>query len=249
MEWQGEAVLLSVRPLGESGAVIEVLTPEHGRHAGLVRGGAGRRMAAVLQPGAQLSVVWRGRLESHLGSFAVEPLRGRAGLILGDRAALAGLQALCALAVFALPERAPDAEFYAQTVTVLDLLGQSTHWPYAYLLWELSLLERSGFGLDLAACAVSGARRGLAYVSPRTGRAVTAAAAGAWADRLLPLPPCLTGTPPQTRAELLAGLQVTGHFLDRRLAQAQGRALPPARARLIAALGRGGTLSPADGGR
>jgi DNA repair protein RecO (recombination protein O) len=200
-------------------------------------------MAPVLQPGAQLALVWRARLESHLGSFAVEPLRARTA-VLDDRQALAGLGAVCALVRAALPERDPHPQLWQQTVALLDRIVAGPGWAGAYLRWEQGLLEAMGFGLDLARCAVSGQTQDLAFVSPRTGRAVGREAARGWEDRLLPLPACLRGhteaaTEAATGAELLLGLGVTGHFLARELPALRGGAaggLPAARARLIALL-------------
>lgn len=235
MEWTGEGVLLTARPHGESAAIIEVLSPDHGLHKGVVRGGAGRRMAPILQPGAQLHLVWRARLDEHLGAFTVEPVRGRAAAIMVDAERLAALNAIAALTVFALPERDPHPRFYAATIHLLDLLAAGEPWFGAYLAWERLLLEETGYGLDLTCCAVTGAVDGLAYVSPRTGRAVTAKGAGAFADRLLPLPPLLLDeTTPETRAAMAQGLRTTGHFLHAVLAPALGaRPLPEARARLV----------------
>lgn len=238
MEWREEGAVLTVRPHGESGAILEAFTEGHGRHAGVVRGGAGRRMSPLLQPGAQVLLTWRARLEGNLGTYGVEPVRARAAAMDG-REPLAGLAAITALAAFALPERVAYPDLYRQTLTVLDLIGTSEHWPFAYLQWELALLERMGFGLDLAACAATGATRDLAWISPKSGRAVSRAAGTPYADRLLPFPPCLAGTPPASRAELLEGLRTTGWFLDHRLRPGLGeRPLPPARARLVAALAR-----------
>jgi DNA repair protein RecO (recombination protein O) len=233
MEWRDQGTLISVRKHGESAAIIEVFTASHGRHAGVVRGGGGRRAAPVLQPGAQLDLHWRARLGEHLGVFTVEPLQSRAGL-LADRPALAALNAICALISRALPEREPHPALYPATVRLLDAL-QGTAWAWDYLRWELLLLEEIGFGLDLASCAVTGGREGLAYVSPRTGRAVSRAGAGDWADRLLDLPPGMTGGA-EDAAGLAQGLRVTGHFLQRELAGDAGRPLPDARARLLALL-------------
>lgn len=235
MEWTGEGVLLTARPHGESAAIIEVLSPDHGLHKGVVRGGAGRRMSPILQPGAQLQLVWRARLDEHLGTFAVEPIRGRAAAIMVDAERLAALNAIAALTVFALPERDPHPRFYAATLHLLDLLAAAEPWFGAYLAWERMLLEDTGYGLDLTCCAVTGAIDGLTYVSPRTGRAVTAKGAGAFADRLLPLPPLLLDeTTPQTREAMAQGLRTTGHFLHEVLAPALGnRPLPEARARLV----------------
>ena len=193
MDWRDHGILLSLRRHGESAAIIDVFTEGHGRHAGVVRGGAGRRMAPILQPGAQLDLTWRARLEDHLGSYQAEPLRSRAAAALSGRLSLAGLNAVTALLSFCLPERAAYPALYARTEQLLDLLEQEELWPLAYLHWEVALLEEMGFGLDLTACAVTGTQEGLTYVSPKTGRAVSQAGAGEWADRLLPLPPVLLG--------------------------------------------------------
>ena len=238
IEWSAEGTLLSVRRQGEAHAVIEAFTEGLGLHAGLVRGGASRRVAPVLQPGAQLALTWRARLEEHLGAFAVEPIRSRAAQVMGDRLALPALNAVCALLVFALPERAPHPRLYRATQALMDALGVDPGWPSAYLAWERLLLEETGFGLDLSACAVTGATEGLAYVSPRTGRAVSEAGAGGYADRLLTLSPALMGEEGDL-TDVLEGLRVTGHFLEAHLAPALGeRPLPEARARLLGALRR-----------
>jgi DNA repair protein RecO (recombination protein O) len=236
MEWRDEAILLSTRPLGEGTALIDVFSGLHGRYAGALRGGASRKMAAVLQPGAQLDVTWRARLDSQLGSFAVEPVRGRAGALLSDRLALLALGAVCALTRYALPERQGYPVFYHHTVTLLDRLGQPG-WLQDYAIWELTLLEETGYGLDLQHCAVTGATDGLAYVSPKTGRAVTADAAGPYADRLLPLPAGLRPGEALDAEGLRDALALSGHFLTGWLARAMDKPLPEARARLVRAVG------------
>jgi DNA repair protein RecO (recombination protein O) len=237
MDWRDEGVLLSMRPHGESAAIIEVLTALHGRHAGVVRGGASRKMAATLQPGTGLALEWRARLDDHIGSFTVEPLRSRAHL-LSDRLALAGLMAACALLRVALAEREPHPVLFPATLDLFDRLG-AAGWTSAYLRWELRLLEELGFGLDLSACAVTGLVEDLAYVSPKTGRAVTRAGAGDWADRLLPMPAGLVGDAVLPPADVLTGLRLTGFFLDRGLRPVlHDKPLPEARARLLDLLSR-----------
>ena len=239
MDWRDTGILLSSRRHGESAAIIEVFTPSRGRHLGVVRGGASRRIAPVLQPGAQLDLAWRARLDDHLGAFTIELQRSRAATAMGDRLALAGLNAVLALLSFTLPEREAHPDLYARSEQLLDLLGQQEIWPLAYLRWEMALLEDMGYGLDLSACAATGVNEDLAYVSPRTGRAVSRQGAGAWADRLLPLPPVMAGRGDAPDDEILAGLSTTGHFLEHRLAAAQsGRALPPARGRFLDRLAR-----------
>lgn len=238
-EWRGTGICLSARRHGETSMIIEVFTPEQGRHAGVVRGGASRKTAPILQPGAQLDVTWKARLEDHIGSFAVEPVRSRMAAALGDRRALAGLNAVTALLSFCLPEREVYRALYARTEGLLDLLDQGDLWPLAYLRWEMALLEDLGFGLDLGVCAVTGRTEGLVFISPKTGRAVTREGAGEWADRMLPLPPVLRAEGAATDGEIAEGLRVTGYFLEAHVAQGLGsRPLPQARARFVERLSR-----------
>ena len=239
MEWRGEAILLSVRRHGESSAIIEVFTEEKGRHTGVVRGGTSRKIAPILQPGAQLDVYWRARLEDHIGAFTVEPVRSRAALVMDNRLALSGLNAVTALLGFCLPEREPHPVLYRRSCQLLDLLGQDNLWSLAYLRWEAALLDGMGYGLDLDACAVTGATDDLCYVSPKSGRAVSRQGAGDWAERLLPLPPALLGQGQGGNKEIADGLETTGYFLANRMAPDLGsRPLPDARARFVAAFTR-----------
>lgn len=239
MDWRDTGILLRTRRHGETSVILDVFTQGHGRHAGVLRGGTSRKIAPVLQPGAQLDLAWRARLEDHIGHYTVEPLRSRAANAMSGRLALAGLNAVTGLLAFCLPERQPHGALYAKTERLLDLLGQDEIWPLAYLRWEQALLDDMGFGLDLSACAATGAREGLVYVSPRTGRAVTREGAGEWADRLLPLPPCLLGQGTAEDAEVAEALRVTGYFLENHLAPDLGdKPLPDARGRFIAAFTR-----------
>lgn len=234
IQWRDEGALLKVRKHGESSVIIEVFTATHGRSAGVVRGGTSRKIAPMLQPGAQLDVAWKARLEDHLGTFTIEPVRSRAAQVMSDRLALAGLNAVTGLLSFALPEREAHPELYRRSLQVLDLLGQTEVWPLAYLQWEMALLEDLGFGLDLSACAVTGGTDDLVFVSPRTGRAVARHAAGDWASKLLPLPAVMIGAGDASTTELLAALGTTGHFLTNHLAASLGdKPLPEARARLL----------------
>lgn len=239
ISWTDDAALLATRPFGETSVIIEVFSEEHGRHAGVVRGGTSRKVAPLLQPGAQLSVTWKARLDQHLGSFTVEPIRSRAAAAMGDRLSLAGLNAVCGLLTMVLPEREAHAPLYDRTMGLLDLLGQTDIWPLAYLRWEQALLEEMGFGMDLSACAVRGVNEDLAFVSPKSGKAVSRDAAGEWADRLLALPPVLAGKGNATPDEIVKALATTGYFIENRLIKSLGdRPMPAARARLLDAIGR-----------
>ena len=239
MDWREEGVLLAVRKHGETSAIIEVFTEGHGRHAGVVRGGTSRKIAPILQPGAQIDVAWRARLEDHLGAFTVEPVRSRADLM-GARDTLAAMNAVTSLLSFVLPERETHANLYRRTLAVLDMIGNGDFWRLGYLRWELALLDDLGFGLDLGRCAVTDRSDNLVFVSPKSGRAVSRAGAGEWADRMLPLSPALVGMGEGGDRDILDGLQVTGHFLGQHFAPTLGdRPLPAARQRFIDLIARG----------
>lgn len=236
MEWRGEGTVIARRRHGEHAALVDILSPETGRVAGLVPGGAGRSKAAMLQPGNRVSAQWRARLEDQLGTFTLEPSGARPGLM-ANAAALDGMNATSALLRFALPERDPHPRLSIASESLWDAMDAGADWSGDYVRWELLLLDEMGFGLDLERCALSGARVGLAYVSPSSGRAVTAMAAGEYAPRLLRLPALLGG--PASNDEMSNALALTGHFLNSRLAREHvGRPLPAARERLVARLTR-----------
>ena len=249
IEWRDEGVLLAVRKHGEAAVIVEFFTQHHGKHAGVVRGGAGRRQGPILQPGGQFEVVWKARLEEHMGAFTVEPMRSRAAQVMADPLALAGLTSVVGLLNFALPERAQHGALYSASINLLDLICVTEAWPLAYLHWEMQLLEDLGFGLDLSCCVVSGTTEELAYVSPKSGRAVAAHHAGRWKTQLLPLAPCMIGQSVADNGEIAAGLRTTGHFLEKWLAPSLGdRGLPLARQRLVERLFRAARLEQGPSG-
>lgn len=250
IEWSDDGIVLSARRHGESAAIVSLLTRAHGRHAGIVLGGAGRRARGVYEPGNRVAATWRARLSEHLGRYACELAEGRAAALLDDALRLAALTAATALLDAALPEREPHARLFdGLDDLVAQLCDASTaaSWPARYVRFELDLLTELGFGLDLTRCAATGRPDDLAYVSPKTGRAVSTAAAEPYRDRLLSLPPFLTRPAAAngiSSADILNGLRLTGFFLEQhvfahRPAPPAGRGpLPPARGRLIAVLQR-----------
>jgi len=238
MEWSDDAIVLSVRAHGETGAIVEALTREHGRHLGLVRGGVSRRFKPVLQPGNSLKVEWRARLSEHLGSFTAELETARAGGLMDRRDALIGLNALTATASAALPEREAHAPVFAVAEILLDAMAEDglAHWGPLFVRWEAGLLDALGFGLDLSHCAATGSTDDLIYVSPRSGRAVSGEAGAPYAERMFALPGFLLGSQNTdvTAAAIASGLRLTGHFLLERVLRPHGKDLPPARLRLDA---------------
>ena len=249
MEWRDTGFVLAVRRHGESALIAELLTREHGRHAGLVRGGQSPRRRALLQPANQVVANWRGRLPEHLGSLECELVEAHAARFLDDPDRLAAVTAATALLLAALPEREPNAELYQSFAALLTALTPSLPasggglgrgpaldsgdgWPRYYVKWECGLLSALGFGLDLGRCAVTGTADDLAYVSPRTGRAVSRAAAAPYRDKLLALPTFLWRDSPAKRRDIAAGLALTGYFLLHHLSVPHGRQLPEARERL-----------------
>lgn len=238
MDWRDNGFVLTARRHGESALVVELLTETHGRHAGLVRGGQSPRRRALLQPGNLVAASWRGRLPEHLGAFEIELLRPHAAGLIDDPDRLAVLAAAAALLALALPEREPHGDVFRDLGRLIAALD-SAAWAAQYVAWECALLAALGFGLDLGACAATGVNDDLAYVSPRSGRAVSRSAGAPYHDKLLPLPGFLWRDAPAERADIIAGLALTGHFLHHHLLAPQGRSLPEARLRLTERLRRG----------
>ncbi len=238
MEWRDDAIVLSARRHGDSGRIAKLLTREHGQHAGLVRG---RGAGPAIQPGTLVDARWRARLSDHLGAFALEITGHVAAVVLDDPQRLAALSSACAITEAALPERAPYPAVYEGLAAMLSLLGGEV-WDAAYVRWEIGLLGALGFGLDLTRCAVTGEpsrpNDRLAYVSPRTGRAVSLSAGEPYRERLLSLPGFLIGEGDGSGTEVLSGLLLTGHFLDRLAFGQAHRTCPPARQRYIEAYRR-----------
>ena len=216
MEWRSVGILLAARKHGETSLIIDTFCPGHGRYLGVVKGGASRKFAPILQVGAQLDLTWKARLQDHLGSFKVELVRARTVHAMSDRILAAGLTSVSTILSRVLPERQAYDNFYRTTEDLLDLLNQPNIWPLAYLHWELELLTVLGYGLDLSKCAVSGSTEKLRYVSPRTGRAISEQAAGEWVSKLLHLPSIILKGSGNSDS-IIDGLKLTGYFLTKKV--------------------------------
>ncbi len=235
MEWNDQAIVLSARKHGETSVIVTLLTLEHGVHAGLVRGGAGKRARGVLQPGNRVEAEWRARLAEHLGTFKCELLHSFAAGLLDHPLKLAGLSSACAVALSALPERYPYPGIFEGMLILLEAMEEGDSWGPQYVKWELALLGEVGFGLDLGECAATGLNDELAYVSPKSGRAVSLSAGEPYRDSLLVLPSFLLGgNGSVASSEVADGLKLTGYFLERHVFAQHGRPGPPARQRLAA---------------
>jgi DNA repair protein RecO (recombination protein O) len=235
MDWRDEGLVIGLRRHGESAIILELMTREHGRHLGLVRGG-GRSLRGALQPGDCVAASWRARLEDQLGNYTIEPLRPRAARFLDHAFALRGVAYLCAL-LRLLPERDPHGDLFDMAEAIADHLHSRETAPPLMARFELEILSALGFGLDLDACALTGAREDLAYVSPKSGRAVTRDAGAPWRDRLLPFPQFLRATEFRAveRGDLAAAFRLTGHFLQRDVFAPRGGTTGDARAQYLAA--------------
>jgi DNA repair protein RecO (recombination protein O) len=239
MQWSDEGIILSVRPHGETAVVVELWTRNHGRHLGLVHGGRSRKLRPILQTGNHVDATWKARLADQLGHLTIELRRGFAAEVMDDPPALSALSSLTSLTRL-LPERDPHPNLYEVTLFVLGFLQDASVWPALLVRWELALLDELGFGLDLSECAATGANDQLIYVSPKSGRAVSASAGEPYRDRMLALPRFLTKQRggAVTTADVLAGLALTGHFLESRVLAARGERLPDARQRVLAQLAK-----------
>lgn len=236
MEWSDEALIIGVRKHGEASVILEAMTREHGRHLGIVKGGRSARMRPILQPGNAVDLVWRARLEEHLGVYALEPREQRAARVMASAPALHALHLVGAL-LRLLPERDPHPALYETAQLIADHCDEPRVAPALIVRMELAILSELGFQLDLSSCAATGARDDLIYVSPRSGRAVSRDAGAPWRDRLLPLPAFLrAGNTAPTRDDVRDGFRLTGYFLERDLFGPRGLPMPESRAALIASL-------------
>lgn len=239
MHWQDQGIILGARRHGETAGIVSILTREHGRHHGLARGIAGKRLRGVVEPGNRVACAWSGRLADHLGIWSLELDRAHAAAVLDDPLRLAGVAAATAMVEACLPEREAHPALYEALAILLDAIADgAASWPFVYVRFELGLLSELGFGLDLSACAVTGATQGLTHVSPRSGRAVTEEAGLPYAAKLLRLPSFLAsgqGGPPANdpQRDLTDGLILAAFFLEQRVFTAAGQGLPPARGRLV----------------
>lgn len=243
MEWTDEGIVLGTRRHGEANAILEVMTHEHGRHLGLVRGGASSRLRPVLQPGNVVRTVWRARLDEHLGHYTVEPLQLHAASLLAASHVVYGVTHLAALCRL-LPERDPHPDVHDRLSIALQQLDDPLAAGTEVVRFELRMLAELGFGLDLSSCAATGDSSDLGYVSPKSGRAVSRGAGEPWRDRLLRLPsfmmkamPAESGMP--SSSDLADGFALTGFFLARYVLEPRGLAFAEAREGFVAAvLGR-----------
>ena len=236
MQWTDEGIVLGVRRHGETSVILELMTQARGRHLGLVRGGAGRRLRGVLQPGNSLRATWRARLDDHLGNYAVEAVNLRAAGYLSAAHAVHGVTHLAALCRL-LAEREPHARIHGELELILDALDDAATVAPMIARFELNFLAELGFGLDLSSYAATGTADDLIYVSPRSGRAVSAGAGAAYHDRLLRLPAFLSqDVVTASAADLADAFSLTGFFLDRYAFAPRGLPVPDARARFVSAV-------------
>jgi DNA repair protein RecO (recombination protein O) len=244
MEWQDEAIILAARPHGETSLILQVLTREHGRHAGLVRGARRSRGRGVYETGNRIMADWRARLADHLGTLRCELLRSYAADLIDDPARLSCLAAAAALAEAALPEREAAPGAFMGLAALLDSLAADRGWAASYVAWELALLAELGFGLDLSRCAATGTTSDLAYVSPKSAQAVSREAGAPYRDKLLRLPGFLLRNEASPAPDdIRDGLALTGFFLARHIFEPLGHKMPAARVRFVDRMGQGTTIS------
>ena len=246
MKWNDKGIVLSAKKYSESGLILAVMTANHGNHKGLVRWGNSKTGRSLYQPGNMIQVSWNARLEDHLGSFRCELVKTSLSEFLSDPLKLAALSSICALTELSFPEREPHPVFYGGLEELLLRISEP-NWTQRYVTLELLILSELGFGLDLAACAVSGMREELVYVSPKTGRAVSKDAGAPYRKKLKVLPEFLLNQKKVLRdvslAEIYKGLSLSGYFLDRHIFSQRTRREPSARTRFVDRIKQMSTIS------
>ncbi len=242
MRFTTAAIVVALRPHGEHGAIVRLMTPGNGLEACYVRGARGRRLRPVLMPGNQVEATLSARTEAQLAQGTVELVHSR-GPLLHEALPAAAIDWICALSATALPESQPYPRIYQALdglLAAIEAAPSASGWGAALVRYELLLLAELGFGLDLESCAVSGGNDDLVAVSPRSGRAVSAAEAEPYSGKLLPLPRFVREGGMAAWPEILDGLALTGHFLMRDLITDRSAPVAEARARLVERLRRAG---------
>jgi DNA repair protein RecO (recombination protein O) len=245
MRYETIAIACALRNHGEHGAVVRLMTPEHGLVAAYVRGARGRRMRPVLIAGNVVQARLSARTETQLPQAELELVHSR-GSLLSEPLPAAAIEWATVLTATVLPEGQPYPRLYQALEALLDAIEaapSANGWGAALVRYELLLLAELGFGLDLDRCAVTGANEGLVAVSPKSGRAVSAAEAEPYAGRLLPLPRFVREGGQASWKDIDEGLALTGHFLGRDLIAERSRPVAEARARLVERLRRAGGLA------
>lgn len=233
MQWNDNAIVLSVRKFSEHGAVVTLLSRKHGLYTGVCKSALGKRKRGIYQPGNWVNATWKARLEEHMGTLDCELEKPVAALVMQDRKALAGLNAICAMIPLAMHERDPHPNIYDAAQRVMEKLVSAEGWAVEYIAFELTLLRDAGYGLDLGRCAATGKTDDLLYVSPKSGCAVSAQAGEPYKDKLLPLPAFFNVQAAELAEELRKGFELTSYFLNHWLLQPHGGRLPAARTRLV----------------
>ena len=237
MDWKDTGFFLSAKPYGEHAAIASVMTKNHGKRSGMIWNAKSKKMVSILTPGNQLSIRWRARLHELLGSFKVELEKQRSEIVFSGAMALNALTSICSLLDSLLPQFDPHRNLYTETVRLLDKINSTDKWLIDYLKWEILLLKEIGFGLDLEKCTVTNSNQNLMYISPKSGCAVSKEGAGEWASKLFPLPQSMVIGRLSKQEDILAGLEITGHFLKKGFHPHTGPSrLPDPRLRLEASI-------------
>ena len=217
MRWEDTGLLIEIKDHGERDLVIRVFTESHGLCAGLVKGGQNKKQKSILNPGAQLNLVWYARLSDHLGTFQVDVSRSRSILFMGSKSQLYAFNSLCSIILLFLAEREPENLLYVRTIDLLEEIINNDEWLRNYVEWEFLFLQEIGYGLELSVCGVTGVRNNLTHVSPKSGKAVCEEVANPWKDKLFELPKFLVPTEmisKISKGEALKGLLISTHFFS-----------------------------------
>lgn len=239
MEWDDHGIVLSSRPFGESGAIVTAITRLYGKNAGFVHGGQSSKKRADVIPGTEANFVWKARLSENLGSYAIDAIAHHSSCVLDDQRRLSAIMSACHLTEMCVPEREPHQELFDSLLRLFHIVRKEA-WEKAYVLWELTLLRETGYGLDLSRCAITGKIYDLAYVSPKTGRAVSRSAGEPYHDRLLPLPNFMAANIDSSdvmvepsNEDVADGLKLTGYFLEKHPLAKRNAKLPEIRRKLL----------------
>lgn len=234
MQWQDEAIIISVKPFSEKEAIVEVFSRDHGVYRAIARQALSSKQRGVFQPGNLVFCRWNARLPEQMGTLTCELLESYAAYVMQSSDTLQALNSVFSLLDLVMHERDAHPRLYERAKGLIQALATNQDWQRYYALFEKDLLTECGFGLDLSECASTGERENLVYVSPKSGRAVSVVAGEPYKDRLFALPEWfLDGEPPVKPVEILDALRITGYFINEWLLAPHDYEMPAARTQLI----------------
>ena len=214
--WEDEAIILSYQDYSETSIILKVFTKVYGVRKGLIKGDKSKKKNYIFESGNIVSVSYKARTEDMLGIFTVDMIKSCSAIYLSDALKFTGIISILNLIEFCLLENEVEEVLYIYSRDLINkIILSDISWLEDYVLWEVFLLKKIGYGLELSKCVVTNKTKFLKYLSPKSGCAVSEDAAGNWKDRLFVLPDFFLLKKNAQLHDIINGLKITTNFLKK----------------------------------